>query len=191
MSSKQIQKLVLTTELEPLLDELGGHRNVKSYGEISSSITYEQRAFQQKEDYADLVIVQRALMIIDNTKERVAVVGRAETEVVAGGETPRITSGASILFSHSTEENAQKILNAKVDHRGITVLNPEKEADLVSANDVKAGYVFLVRIVRTELKKILSGKEPDKTVQILSIAEAMEALKDKEMERNFLSAATA
>ena len=145
----------------------------------------------KKADYKDLVIVQRALLITGNTREEVAMTVRKETEIQSGQAVPRITSGPTILFSHSPDEDPQAILDANFEHDGIDV-SGQDSLELVAVNDVKGGYVFLVRVCRVHLHKILSGKDPDKEFQISGRRMALVALinSGKNMEKNLLNSAT-
>ncbi len=187
-----VEKLILTSDLQQILEELGDYRDVKNYGEVSSPIDYERQKFRTKEEYANLVIVQRCLILINDIRSQVAVVGRSEIERRDRREVPRITSGASVLFSSSPFQHAQSILDRTVEHRITTPIVRPHRIDFVSVNDVKGGYVFLVRTLMVNPKEIDGGKEPDKELQFMSIEDADSILRQekREMERNILKAAT-
>src|SRR3989344_4780829 len=182
-----IEKLILTSDLGPLLDELGGYTQVKQYREISSTIRYKKYKFEKKEDYAELTVVQRCLVLLDNIRAQVAVVGRAETERRDEADVPRITSGASILLSSSPFQHAKSILNRAVEHHMTTPIIQPHRIDLVSVNDVKGGYLFLVRSLMVNPENVHAGKEPDKALQFMPTkkADAILAQEKREMERNF------
>ena len=76
-------------------------------------------------------------------------------------------------------------MDKKVDHRGVLV---GEEPELVSVNDFRGGYVFLVTAVRTEVDKVLGGLGTDKKIKFFPISEVLEAFGEdgKEMECNIL-----
>jgi len=96
-----------------------------------------------------------------------------------------LTSGASILFSSNPGQSPQQVLDKKVEHTGIVV---GEDPELVSVNDFRGGYVFLVTVVRTEIDKVLGGNGTDKKVKFFPTNEVLNAFGEngKDMECNIL-----
>lgn len=180
-----IEKLIMTSDFDALA-KMPQEQVWPS--DSQTPITYEKREFPDKEAYKNLVIVQRAIIIVNNLRSKIATVMRVSQEEKDGVTVERKTMGASVLISHSPSENLQDILDAKVDHAGIVIDDPDREAEFIAWRVAKGTrYVFQANVVATDVLSIRGGKDPDKQLQILGVQEARELL-DREMERNFLDA---
>lgn len=181
-------KTVLYSDFEELKSKLAEEKVIalKSYPGI---IGFEQQSFPDKDSYKDLVIVQRALILLNETRRFVAVVMRASQEEQHDKVVDRKTAGASILISGSCMKTQQEILDAKVDHDNIRL--HEEQPEFIAWRVAKGTrYLFLVNSLSGDLSQVRGGNDPDKTISIENIFTAADLLGDKQMECDFLSAAT-
>jgi len=168
--------------LSEVVDAAGGFRQAKVLNELGLELDFEGRTFASKDEYRQLPIVQRSVVLLNEPLQQVAVSQRMPEE----SKGQRFIKGASILISSDPGSTAQQVLDKKVDHRDVVV--PDEPLELISVNNFRGGYVFLVTVVRTDVDRVLGGKGTDKQLRFFPVADALEALggDGKEMECNIL-----
>ena len=196
-----IKKFILESpaQAEAILEVAGGHDRVaRREGVEKKGVTIEPvlRSFSSKAEYRNLIVFQRALLLVDDAREeitRVLLTERSGQETQEGTQVKRITSGPSVLLSHTPDWNLQHIIDLKLAHTGIKITLPDQPSEFfaVRQTETTGAYVFGVNAVRADLLQVLKGKYPDKRISVVFTEDAMERLhaENREMEIGFLRAA--
>jgi len=195
MSEKFKKRILKSPELNEILEITGGFRKAMSFIDFEKllkeqdlELKYETEEFDRKENYANEIIVQAGVIILDAKK--IVVTSRSSNERRGKSYVNRITNNASIITSSSETDQYdwQGIIDQKIKHDNIKV--EKGEPDIIAVNNIKNGYIFLVKIVRTDTKKVLGGLGTDKEVKAYDIMQTFYTLREiKEMENNILKLA--
>jgi|GEM_PF-4050544 len=174
----QIEKRIFIGDL-PALEREVGWKNAKRADQVSVPVTDELGTFRDKSEYADLVVVQHAIALMDRARGKIAAVLRDTVDTKDGSA--RLTTGGSILLSHSPETDPQAILDAKVEHDGVGLNFPDVGPAMVGMNDQTGRYIFLTHGVQVAVERILRAKGKD-TLRFMEADEVEALLQGKEME---------
>lgn len=200
---ERISKDILTNPTwEDFVQTLGGQTpGVKRVQEGDAELSFETQTFEgttaddAKAQYADKIVGQRGVVMVDPGNKTVALHERVKEELKppARGiaklwawafrkKTQRITSGASIMLGGSPTKTAQDILGAKVN----TKQSFDIEADVLhGANDLKGKrYAFMIDLAKSTKEmvgKALKSKTGDQ-ISVVSFEEARTKLLEAKRE---------